>query len=970
MTPEVLSSGAEEPVLVPETIDIPRAPKRLGRFGVPGKRASALIFAALVAIGGAAAGAYWYISVNRVQLTALSFLPEDMEYYLSLRIGGNDSQVQQGKMLMERFPGGDKGTLLLKNFFIELLGRPQDPFQDVLGLAKDEIFLAKISPTSSRDDDDDAFSRQDAWWGGWWDLDKLLNIVALKNETTQKDALSTILTKPGYTSTEFSQNDRPFFHIEMPTLTEQSREVTIDPIPYRITIPYRKEAFIAGIRNFLISGDKKRDIEKVLALFGKENGAEEEPAAGIKQNSLHQAISAHFPQNALVKFYQNLEIFPEMNLFPTPLLFGPLSGGKVSPKQALQYFTASLRDHFGLPAQGKEESNSAKTARAFTIETKDEGALFTFFQEWRGGENLGDAFAVSSSLAHEIPADFRERPVMFFLETKNLAGKLAEFRESLERASQDASSRARREHYAAGLAMLDGSFEEIGRFLGIDAKRDLLSWMDDHMAFVVASGFGGQPPALVLMFRIDDPNDVKEKLMRITVQDTAARYRDEEREWEVDAIGEEISAFFEAQGRAPESLEELYEAALAEEASWWGMSAEEFMNDPYYGEWYVSYVRERYEDPITEEYYHYELLEEGRGFLLSAQLENGQTYSWSFVPEAGLQKGVYEGTLKPLGFSPEPFEHQGKILYALRGVFGDEMYTDAEWSRLYFGVFNNKVVFTHSRSAIERMAEEEASSPFATSLGASSEFQKQFSASPSLLGGLYYLKPYGFWGLAEYVASFLGDYYGEEETLEEQIGEDWSLFLKAYLKTLAHIGGFFTLEGRTLVNPTLFWVEELPAGEKKIAAEAVVRLIEEIPKAEQRAKISRARGDIGSLVAASELYYDIYGEYPNPAGVTPKERWDALIVILQDEGLLGSTYTPPSDDSFGYTRDPHYTPGGECLAEAGSVVYVMGFNAGEAALESDYLERDDDCVYEEFSCTDPVYCVFQAKWDVSDTWDY
>ena len=100
---------------------------------------AAIAFGVLVI--GATALAF-FLQLNK-PLSLLSFVPDTADYYLSIKIGKTNPQVIKGQEIAERFPGGDRAAEALR-FSIEMFGRPLDPFQEVLELADEEIFLAKV----------------------------------------------------------------------------------------------------------------------------------------------------------------------------------------------------------------------------------------------------------------------------------------------------------------------------------------------------------------------------------------------------------------------------------------------------------------------------------------------------------------------------------------------------------------------------------------------------------------------------------------------------------------------------------------------------------------------------------------------------------------------------------------------------------------------------------------------------------
>lgn len=148
-----------------------------------------------------------------------------------------------------------------------------------------------------------------------------------------------------------------------------------------------------------------------------------------------------------------------------------------------------------------------------------------------------------------------------------------------------------------------------------------------------------------------------------------------------------------------------------------------------------------------------------------------------------------------------------------------------------------------------------------------------------------------------------------------------------------------------------------------------------VGNAQRRARDSRRIGDLGGTIAALELYYDFYGDYPNFTSTSLDANFDNMVALLRAEGLLGSAPTDPLPGAGGDYQYLSAVTYGE-LSVAGSHCPPNASYVIRAYLEQDQIngpeDRDGNCIFAageaRIDCGEvpaanndnrPSYCVWQ-----------
>ena len=893
------------------------------------KRMKVLMLIAAGIVGGTlvAGAAFYVLQLSGAPKGVLSFVPATADYYLGIRIGDEDPQVAQGRELMERFPGGAKWADVFDNA-IELFGQPLDPFQEVLTLAEDEIFLAKVRQP---DEEDQRRFR------GRGLIDELINIVRLGTTSDVELAMKDILGRNGRTVEEKSSFGSSYWHVVLDELDEESTTVTLDPLPHQVTIPYSLETYLFGHDRFLISGDAEEDIWEVAKLL--EEGEADSRVLDITTQASHQEVTSHFPTDPLLRFYQQQEVVPQFGIFPWEIFTGFIVDSAL-PIPRASALAAGLLDTVTPIARGQESSTSV--GRGVTLDMRDEGAVMTIYSEILDTRQFTNTFSVSDSNAMQIPMDLNGSLPMLHIETANLWDKVRGFRAVLEDGAKQSENEETREVYADALEDFEDAIKEISELWGVDFERDILSWMDGNASVTLGARFGGLAPTYVFTFGTSDAAAAKAGIEKILIEDSSAGRRDRSTTREMNTLGRAILDFFDENGRDPLDLDELKVAMVNERMV-------RYESRDYYDEEDLVRLREGQEGSVEGtltdnegERYGYRAIEGGAGFVLETTLDDGRTYSWSYVPGEELLRGVYTGDADPeFGkIRPETVSILGAdAAYRLRFTTSSDNFP---FSTVYIAVTDSAVYISESVGTLEAIL---AGSDEV--FGRSEGFSAQFSGAPNDLAGLYFIEPYGFWGIGEYIVTLFGEDLEEfyKEIEEDQEAQDMLVAAQAYLKTLKDIGGYFVLEGRTVIVPTLFRIVELPEVEKNRAEVAVDRLLRAnegetvytggSPAQERDAK---RLADLGAVRLALEVYADqhqsVYssvsaGQENGPSAETFNQIADAMVKAQ----LLSARPVDP-------TSGRNYVA--QLNAKSNPTSYILGadLETDQAACNTDYDKED------------------------------
>ena len=737
----------------PESIENPaRSLKKVPRiiiFGI-------LIFILLSIVG---------LTVNEVffnKITSLSLVPEDAEYYLNFSVKEHP-QAKKAKELVNKLPGGEKMLESLDGYYTELLG-PQDPFEDILRLAKENIFLAKLRPEA---DEKNSFGTG---------LDKLLNIVELNRSKDARNELAKFSKDPDiYDINEIDHNGQTIFNIKLKDKSSSaSQRLDIGPLPSRVTLPLSEGTFATSVKNFIVAGEKISDVKKsidlakVKSIFGFNNSE----LKSIKDSPAHKKIEKYFPKETLLTVYQNQPLSPFGDFLPTQSLSQSFLGGQSV-------------------SGGDRSETLVRIPRGLTITAHDEGIDMTSYQLdiKNPDEPLKNPFKIEDSLANKLPKEFSGIVPAFYGETKNYYQIYLDQIEEIKDIAENSDNRKQRESFKEYLKLLEESRKNFRKSVGIDYEDDLLAYLDSNVATIFNAGSAKKTPEFIIVGEVKDEEKVIKSLSKINIPDYIKQLetssQDSIRRSDLRTIATGLTVYFAKEGeKYPDTLSEL-----------------------------TDYLTVKIpKDPSTKKPYKYTVSGDKKSATVEAKLNDGRTAYYSTITGSVKHKGVAkEPTFPPI--IPKKSKYKDFEIYTMNLYsFGD--YT----LNMYFAAENKKltILFSDTSESLKNILDFKDGTSEA--LSSNENWKIQFDGKGKI-GGFSYVEPIQFWGLVEYTASLFPEY-------KSFITKDYETAIKGYLNTLKSIGTVVTKEKPVHVSRTFVSVVELPAEEKEIVEDAVQRLLD------------------------------------------------------------------------------------------------------------------------------------------------
>ena len=806
----------------------------------------------ILILAGAAVG---YLFFLKQRTTYYTLLPDDSQFYLGLSVK-NHPQVAKMLELGKRFPGGEKMINYLDDSRAELFGQRKDPFKEILKLAEDEIFLAKISSDEPP---------EDAWRAN--PLEKLVNIVNFKGENEAQAALEAISDDENIITTHESYASAKIAKFELveQKLDESSDTYKTGALPYMITLPLSKNIFATSIGNFIVSAEKDSDVKKILDLVSKKK---DKKLKRLADDDEHNEVVEHFPKETLVKFYQRqvLDPFSQAGLTSLPT-------------------TAFGGSRYDTTERETEGDNVFTVKRGFTIAAIDRGfdlASYQLTDKSKLSEGLKHGFTLEGSLASRLPSIYNSNNVLFWAEVKDLKGILKDQEDKFWDIAQNSSDKRQKETYAETLDGINEAKENFKKEFGLDVDEDILSWMTKQSAFLATSGGKDRAPEALAIFEVDDSKSVLDKISKIKIKDYVKadeiRRKSSVIRNDIARISSGLELFYSDESVYPTSL-----ALLTDESK--------------------KYLRTLPKQPSGKDYGYLVCANGTEAIVWGKDETNGKYWAWVSTksqagymdvapPPPGCNVGVnydYTNYVESIDYSliePKIENHKNEKIYSypIIDYKGD--------------VFNFRIAsangliilsFGASDSSIKEIIDSGGRS--SSSLTSDNRWADQFSQAPKIVGSVFFAVPENAFGIAEY-------FLAKEGQLSEYVTQDYVTITKGYLKTIKSVGATTTQSGSTFITNTHLRIEAIDEDEAKQVEKALDRVFFDKLDEERgfsnsrtaQAGDARIKNDIGALATELQGYYTTPGQGKYPASLD----------ILVSQGYLKQMPLTPSGQKYSY----------------------------------------------------------------------
>ena len=826
--------------------------KFFSKFGFLKKKV-VLILSALILIIGLSAGGIFYFLNQKI--TTYTLIPDDTQFYLGLSVKKHP-QVQKLLTLSKKLPGGEKMVKYIDKNRQEIFGARKDPFKEILNLADQEVFLAKIS---SDEPEQGRFAVNT--------LEKLVNIVEFKDAKEAKSKFSKVQSGENVINTTEAYSSAKIAKLELKTQAEDERTQQFDtgPLPYQVTLPLSRSIFATYINKYIVAAEKENDVKKIIDLA---TDAKKKKLKSIETDKEHSEVVGHFPKEYLLKFYQRRVLDPFSNITP----------GTTLPQTFLFGQSYDTRE------RSSEGTNVFTTKRGLTIVAQDNGVDFTSYQltdKSRFEEGLKHGFTIENSLATKIPSNLNSKNVLFYGETRNLKGAIQDQIDQLEDVAKNSSDEQQRKSFERSLEGIKETKKKISELFTVDVDEDLLSWMNQNAAVLVTAGSGGQPPEILFLFEIKDPSSVESKLSKFKMvdffkqrqsQSNSARLKND-----IGSLATELQAYYTApgQGKYPQNLIELTQVQ--------------------------SGLKTIPKTPSGEDYGYIVCGSRAEAAVFGKQEDTGTYWAWSSMTNRGGDTGQPTPPTNcnitvtyNRGLSEQERAYpriDAKVdSYNNRNIYSFPVYDyKGDSFGLRLAVTNQLAIisFASSDSSLKELIDLN-NAPSTSPVSGDPRWKEQFAKAPKIVGGIVYIVPESVMGIVDY-------YLSKEEDYKEYVKEDYLTIVRGYLKALKSIGTTTTQESKTLISNTFVNIDSIGEEETKRVEEALDRLFSKTGDVGQRTTQARdavIKNDIGALATELQAYYTSPGNglYPN-----------SLNDLLASGGLRSVPLTP-SGESYGYLR--------------------------------------------------------------------
>jgi len=842
--------GQQQPSPGSSAINLTEQPK--SRWGFLKSKKFILILLLFLIIGAASGGIFYFLNQK---VTTYTLIPDDTQFYLGLSVKKHP-QVQKLLALSKKLPGGEKMVKYIDEYRQEIFGTRKDPFKEILNLADQEIFLAKISP-----------DEQEQGRFAVNTLEKLVNIVEFKDSKAAKSKLSKVQSEENVITTTEAYSSAKIAKFELKTQGKDERTQQFDTgaLPYQVTLPLSKSVFATDINKFIVAAEKENDVKKIIDLA---TDAKKKKLKSIETDEEHNEVSSHFPKEYLLKFYQRGVLDPFSNITP----------GTTLPQTFLFGQSYDTRE------RSSEGTNVFTTKRGLTIVAQDNGVNFTSYQltdKSRFEEGLKHGFTIENSLATKIPSNLNSKNVLFYGETRNLKGAIQDQIDQLEDVAKNSSDEQQRKSFERSLEDIKETKKKINELFNVDVDEDLLSWMDQNAAVLVTAGVGGKPPEILFLFEIKDRSSVESKIAKFKMvdffkqrqsQSNSARLKND-----IGSLATELQAYYTApgQGKYPQNLIELTQVQ--------------------------SGLKTIPKTPSGEDYGYIVCGARAEAAVFGKQEDTGTYWAWSSMTNRGGDTGQPTPPTNcnitvtyNRGLSEQERAYpriDAKVdSYNNRNIYSFPVYDyKGDSFGLRLAVTNQLAIisFASSDSSLKELIDLN-NAPSTSPVSGDPRWKEQFAKAPKIVGGIVYIVPESVMGIVDY-------YLSKEEDYKEYVKEDYLTIVRGYLKALKSIGTTTTQESKTLISNTFVNIDSIGEEETKRVEEALDRLFSKTGDVGQRTTQARdavIKNDIGALATELQAYYTSPGNglYPN-----------SLNDLLASGGLRSVPLTP-SGESYGYLR--------------------------------------------------------------------
>lgn len=425
-----------------------------------------IILVAFVLIGGASALIY-----NKFfkKIDPVSLLPQETTFYFKVKINQESQQVKNLKELLNKFPYYEKISQKINEEF-EKLKEENPPLKNLDLTISDELIFAWIAPFGEK-------------------IEELPIVLILPNPNLSKlKKLSGDMKKSIEESNEW----------KLETETYKGKIIikavsTQEPFARLPKIKLEPSSTLIG-RHFILA-TRPEDIKKIIDVSTGN-------LKNITSNPAFKKIKEHLPKDYLVLFYGQ---FDWSKIMKTPGIIGTVT----EKEDFLGPLTASLKTALSLPFfKAKEIEKPEKVAFAgVIIAEKNELKSESYSLDLREMAFQPDQFTLKESLAQFVPEKIGNNEVFIYREGGNLKDQF----EFAEKESIKSMTPEEKKQF-------DDMINSLNAFLGVDVKKDILSWMKKNYAILLASEpTGKKTPSVVLILDIEDEQEVKGKLLKIKI---------------------------------------------------------------------------------------------------------------------------------------------------------------------------------------------------------------------------------------------------------------------------------------------------------------------------------------------------------------------------------------------------------------------------------------------------------------------
>jgi hypothetical protein len=778
-------------IIAPDQVKIEEVKKP--KLSFPGKQLAILttVILLVVAIGGGGTAAFIHFFVNK-HFTSLDFISDDAQFYLGISVKEHP-QVKKLTALTKKLPAGERLIKELDKYRMDIFGK-KDPFGEILDMANEEIFLAKVS-----NDKPDPKNPLNVF-------EQLVNIVQLKDPKEVQSKMSSLESDPNilFTKTAYSSAQIAKYELKDQKQAEGSKSFDTGPIPYGVTLPLSKSIFATAVDNYVIAAGKESDIQKIVDLISQDK---EKKLKNIETDEEHNEIAKHFPKEYLFKFYQKQVLDPFGSIIPTSSL----------PVVGTNYDTQN---------QNAASDNAYTTKMGLSIVAQDNGVDFTSYQitnHSKVTQSLKHGFSIDGSLASKLPATLDSKTPLFYGELKDVKGTIQDQLDQLEEVAKNSNDENQKKSFDQIKQGIKEAKKAAKEEFGVDPDQDLLSWMDSNAAILVLTS-SQKAPEVLFVFDVKDSQDVLTKLSKLRLKNYAEELkqqevvnRDQNRRSNLSAIQYDLKYYLRDNKKYPDNLSQLV---------------------PKY-----AYSDKSLKDPKTSEFYQYRLTNGGRGYQVSAKMELSAPLVITEVSPAVTYS--YDDT-SSLGKNEIPKLSPTGADYKNQKIFSIPIYDwEGEKFAMRYTAYNNLAAI--SFGATEQSLKDLIDFSGGETLAKDPKWQEQFSRAPKMIGGIFYFVPENVMGMVDYFLAKMPEY---KDQITEY--EDAFTVARGYLKAFRSLGGTVTQEGKVLISNTFINIVQLPQDETKKVEDAFDRLLS---KTGSQARDEETKSNVGQIATASEAYY-------------------------------------------------------------------------------------------------------------------